>query len=310
MWLYILVGSLVAAVFLISFFAFRYIFGRAKEMDLADRQQLLSSDWFMYEKEISDGIRWIEKQKWQDVEIQSSDGLTLRGRWLPKANSNKTALLFHGYHSTGHNDFSLSVKHYRDRCFNVLMPDQRSHGKSEGKYCTFGALESVDCRLWIEEALRLAGSDTQILLGGVSMGASTVMLSLKGGLPDNVKCIVADCGFTGPKNIIKWYMKNKYHMYRFPLLQLVGLYCQIFARFTPSAYDTRKLLAENTEIPVFLAHGKPDSIVPYFMSEENDKACASRHVFFSSETAMHAGCALVEGKKYFSALGKFTDECF
>lgn len=310
MWLYILVSCLVVVIFLIAFFAFRYIFGRAASTDLSDKGQLLSSAWFMYEKQISAGIRWIQKQKWQDTEIRSSDGLKLCGRWLKKAGAKKTALLFHGYHSMGQNDFSLSVRRYYEQGFNILMPDQRAHGNSEGKYCTFGALESGDCRLWIDEALSLFGSDTEILLAGVSMGASTVMMALKGGLPGNVKCVVADSGFTSPKDIIKWYMKNKYHMYLFPLLQIVCLYCRVFARFVPSAYDTREILAENADIPVFLAHGKPDAVVPYSMSEENNKACRSEHYFFSSETAMHAGSALTDQTEYFKALDTFTARFF
>lgn len=310
MWLYILVAALIILLFAIAYLIFDFIFGKKAQIDMSDHAQLLQSPWFGFEKQISGGIRWINKQKWRDVEIISRDGLRLYGRWLEKPGSDKVALLFHGYNSMGHNDFSVSARHFFNNGFSILMPDQRAHGKSEGKYRTFGALESDDCRLWADKSLELAGRDAKLLLAGVSMGATTVLLSLKKELPKNVKCIIADCGFTCPKAIVSWQMKHKYRIYAFPMLQLVGLYCTLFAHFTPSHYDTREALKENEDIPVFLIHGKADNIVPFSMSEENEKACSAAHGFFISENAMHAGSALTEGERYFKEIDAFISKYF
>lgn len=68
------------------------------------------------------------------------------------------------------------AKQYYKAGFNILMPDLRGHGDSEGQYTTMGYYESVDVIDWIKEIIK-KDPDALIVLHGISMGAATVMLT-------------------------------------------------------------------------------------------------------------------------------------
>ena len=50
-------------------------------------------------------------------------------------------------------------------------------------------------------------------------------------LPDNVKGIIADCGFTSPWDIIKHVAKERFHLPPFPLMYMVDLISEVVAGF-------------------------------------------------------------------------------
>ena len=48
---------------------------------------------------------------------------------------------------------------------------------------------------------------------------------------DNVKGIIADCGFTSPWDIIKHVAKERFHLPPFPLMYMVDLISELVAGF-------------------------------------------------------------------------------
>jgi fermentation-respiration switch protein FrsA (DUF1100 family) len=140
------------------------------------------------------------------------------------------------------------------------------------------------------------------------MGATAVLLSAGLGLPKTVKALIADCGFTSPAEIIRYYIKKRCSMPVFPLLQLIGLYCRLFCGFWLSSASTVEAMKRNTELPVFFAHGLADITVPASMTDENYEACAAPKRLFKCETAGHAACSLADRERYFMELGSFLRE--
>ena len=145
----------------------------------------------------------LKKLPSQDFSIQSFDGLTLRGTYYEFAPGAPIELMFHGYRGDGERDLSGGIQ----RCFSLgrstLLVNQRSCGNSDGNIITFGINEKKDCLAWIDFMIKHFGTDVKIILTGVSMGASTVMLAAGEELPENVIGVLADCGFTSAKDIIK-----------------------------------------------------------------------------------------------------------
>lgn len=140
---------------------------------------------------------------YENVFITSFDGLRLHAKFYaapdPKA---PVQIMFHGYKSAAERDFCGGLREGIDGGFNVLLVDQRAHGESEGKYLTFGVNERFDCLSWANYATERFGRDVKIYLYGISMGAATVLMASALPLPDSVSGIVADCGYTSPKDII------------------------------------------------------------------------------------------------------------
>lgn len=106
--------------------------------------------------------------------------------------SDKTAVVQHGYRSNAMNIMREAELLY-NLGYNVIIPDARSHGRSEGAYIAFGAYEKNDINGWIDQELATK-PDQKIVLLGVSMGAATVMMSQETPHP-NVQALIEDCGY-------------------------------------------------------------------------------------------------------------------
>lgn len=125
---------------------------------------------------VKDGVDWLRRQQPRDLYLTSYDGLRLHARWVPAEHPKGTVVLFHGWRSSIVGDFSPSMPAYHDLGFHLLLVDQRGQNGSEGKYITFGIRESRDVRPWVELHNREFGP-WPVFLGGISMGATTVLLS-------------------------------------------------------------------------------------------------------------------------------------
>lgn len=106
--------------------------------------------------------------------------------------SDKTAVVQHGYRSNAMN-LMREAELFYNMGYNVIIPDARSHGQSEGAYITFGAYERNDINAWIDQELEMKPNQKIVLLG-VSMGAATVMMSQENPHP-NVQAVIEDCGY-------------------------------------------------------------------------------------------------------------------
>ncbi len=123
-------------------------------------------------------------------------------------------MAFHGYRSLATIDFALEVEFFHRLGYDVLLPYQRSHGESQGKYITYGVKERFDCRDWARYAARRFGEDKPLFLMGISMGAATVLMASGLELPGNTRGIVADCGFTTPWDIMAHVARRDYSLPR------------------------------------------------------------------------------------------------
>ncbi|GCE24154.1 hypothetical protein KDK_79540 [Dictyobacter kobayashii] len=136
-------------------------------VDNPDLQQVLTSDL-----PIAD-VPWVEQQPFELVEMKSADGLLLRGFYLPAPQpTTKTVVLAHGYTGSAKLNMGPFAQMYHEQFgYNVLMPDARGHGESEGNYIGFGWHERLDYVKWIHLLVQRLGEDAQIVLHGISMGA-------------------------------------------------------------------------------------------------------------------------------------------
>ncbi len=209
---------------------------------------------------------WFEKQPFEDLEMMSHDGLLLRGYYLTaKVPTTKTAILAHGYTGSAEKDMLGFAKMYHEVFgYNVLMPDNRAHGESEGSYIGFGWLDRFDYVKWIYSMLNRVGPNAQIVLHGMSMGGATVLMTSGEKLPEQVKCVISDCAYTSVKDILSYQAKRLYKLPAFPLIHLVGFVCNLRAGYT---FGEASVLAQvkKTRKPILFIHGGEDTFVPTTM---------------------------------------------
>ena len=226
----IILSAIIFTFIGILLYFFTIAFVKIKKGDLEDLNHPENRILDSYRDIVKSGLDYIHNTSNTWVYTKSYDGLTLAARYFDNKQNN-TMILFHGYRSASARDFACAVKMYTDMGFNVLLCDQRSHGRSEGKLITFGVKESRDVLSWVNFVNR-EYSPSSIALGGMSMGATTVTLACGLNLPNNVKCVVADCGFTSPTDIIKVVAKKDFKVNASFFLPLLDICCKLFGKFS------------------------------------------------------------------------------
>ena len=302
----IVAAVVVAIVLLITYWCYLMAFHADRN---APQEEYPLPKGEIYEPYREKMIQWIKETRempHEDVEITSFDGLKLRGRYYEFSPDAPVELMFHGYRGSSEQDLSGGVQ----RCFKVghsaLVVDQRACGRSEGKNITFGVLESKDCHSWIEFARQHFGPERKLILCGISMGAATVLMAAGQDLPDNVIGVLADCGYTSPKEIIREVIRQ---MKLPPKLcyPFVRLAARLFAGFDLEA-DSPLEAAARCKVPVILYHGEGDDFVPCDMSRRNFDACNARKAFITIPDAGHGLAYAKQPEHYLQTLREFFPE--
>lgn len=254
-----------------------------------DRFDNVPEQWREYIAAAREGLAWMDTQYTEKCEITSFDGLKLRAVFFPAAGKTAaTILCIHGYTGTGRQDFGAYLRFLHMSGCNVLLPDNRAHGVSEGKFIGFSNLDRRDCLDWCRYLSGRFGDDCKVLLFGISMGAATV-LSASGdaSLPACVCGVIGDCGFSSGWNEMKYQMKAGFHLPPFPTLYTADLLLRISAGYSLRENSAVEMV-KNTKIPMLIIHGLSDDYVPTHMGEEIFSAASCDKRLLLVRGATHA----------------------
>ena len=301
----IVLASLLLITLAISYYCYRRVFYSPPRKPMAaDEYEIPPGE--IYEEYREKMVNWMKETRampCERVSITSFDGLTLRGRYYEYAKGAPVEILFHGYQGTSERDLCGGVQ----RCFalgrNALLVDQRASGESDGHVITFGIHERKDCLRWIDFIIDKLGEDTKVMLGGVSMGAATVLMTAGENLPKNVVCALGDCGYSSAKEIIQKIVKEMGLPPKlvYPFIQL-GAW--LFGHFDLEETSCVKAM-ETCKIPVILLHGDVDAFVPFEMSEQIYAACHSPKRLVKVPDAGHGLAFPKDEAAYIQALRDF-----
>ncbi len=296
---------LIAAAVLFAFcfgvggYLFFMACGRGKEWEWLDEAAVAKTPYGKYNNLIQFGHKWLQEHHAQDVQILSRDGLTLRGLWVPAENPRGTIILAHGYHSCILTDFSFIYDRYHKAGLNLLLPNQRGHRTSQGRFITFGVKESRDFIDWGHYVNNHLGN-WPIIYSGLSMGAATTMYVAGQDYPKNTVGFIADCGFTSPKEIISQVFKQMTKLPAWPFLWSTELFARLFAGFSLDEMHTTRTLKDN-KLPIILVHGLADDFVPSSMTQRSFDACGGEKELLLVEGAGH-GVSFGKAEEEYEAL--------
>lgn len=294
----------------------RYFFRRTMIRNHAKRGRTMDmsgTNWDQYIPTIHSDKEWLNKQPQEAVSIMSEDGLRLWGTFFPCSSEEssfaKVAICFHGYTSEGLNDYSSLARFYLSEGFHLLIVDERSHGKSEGTYIGFGCLDRIDARLWMEYAVKRFGENCQILLQGISMGASTVLMSTGLTLPKQVKVAVSDCAFTSAYEVFRSVLKTMYHLPAFPLMNLADWMSKKEAGYGLDECNAKREVAK-AQIPILFIHGSADTFVPCSFVYQLYGSCRSDKKLLIVPGASHAEAYYKDTNAYEQAVRSLIHSYF
>ena len=233
---------------------------------------------------------WYKKQKKQKWYMTSAtDNYRLDANYIPDQRSNKTVIILHGYMNNKDKMGAYAALFHR-LGYNVLMPDARAQGQSQGKYIGYGWPERCDVKKWTNKLLTKEGRNQKVVLFGVSMGAATAMMTSGLNLPKQVKAIIEDCGYTDVKDEIEHEAKVLYHMPafpRFPLVEILSGINRIKVGYYLKDGSSVNQLRKNHR-PMLFIHGGRDKFVPTRMVYTNYEATKGKKELWIAKKAPHA----------------------
>ena len=240
----------------------------------------------------------------ETVQITGRDGVTLAGHWFACENPKRVIVAMHGWRSSWCNDFGIVADFWFQNDCSVLLAQQRGQGDSGGEYMGFGLLERHDCLSWINWVNEQTGKELPVYLCGVSMGASTVLMAAGLELPDNVRGIIADCGYTSPAEIWEHVAKDNLGLSYGTRSAAANDLCRRKIQVGIDDYSCVDAMSE-CEVPVLFVHGTDDRFVPIEMTYENYKACTGPKRLFVVPGAGHGMSYLVDPEGYQNAVKQF-----
>ena len=257
--------------------------------------------------EVEADVNWLIKDSnYIDTYITSSDNLKLHAYEVKNENkTDKWAIVVHGYTSEG-KLLSSKAKHLYNMGYNVLVPDLRSHGTSEGNYIGMGWHDRLDIIDWINYIVK-NNPKSEIALHGTSMGSATVLMVSGEKLPSNVKAIVADCGYTSVYDEFSYQLKQFFNLPAFPLMNFSDVVTHIRAGYCLNDASAINQVKKSTT-PILYIHGDKDDFVPYYMMDELYNATNSEKEKLTIEGGEHANSDLVNPKLYWSTVNRFLEK--
>jgi Prolyl oligopeptidase family. len=204
----------------------------------------------------------------RDTFIQASDGKRLHALFVdaPQESAN-TALIIHGYTDNSIRMLMIGHLYHQEMGYNIFLPDLRGQGKSENEHVQMGWHDRKDVLEWIDVVKEVYGDTTNMVVHGISMGAATTMMVSGETLPDNIKCFVADCGFTSVWDEYVYKMKDDYGLPAFPLLYTASMYCEWKNGWGFKEASSLEQVKKSNR-PMFFIHGDKDTYVPIWMAYE------------------------------------------
>lgn len=199
--------------------------------------------------------------EYEEVAFTASDGIELRGWWVPGADRRCAAILLHGHGGSMDPDVRF-LPPLHQAGLSVLMFDFRAHGRSQGRVTTFGYLETRD----VQAALRFLTDRgvERIALLGFSFGGMVALISAA--VFPQVAAVVDDGGPARLRSAVKgWAAERHLPGWLVPVLgwlAIAGASLRVGANLF--AYEPVRWVGKISPRPLLLIHGDLDPYVTDF----------------------------------------------
>ena len=236
--------------------------------------------------------------EYQDVFLDTPDGETLHGWWLPaESNPKGTVYFLHG-NAQNISSHILNVAWLPERRYNVFLIDYRGYGRSTGTPDIEGALHDAEAGLrWLAHNPETANQPLFLL--GQSLGGALAIPLASEWVERNqhppLRGVILDGTFAGFRNIAREKLGNFWLTWPF----------QIPLSWTiTDDYEGYELIGNISPVPVMIVHSQRDGIIPFHHGERLFEAVGEPKEFLRTDTP-HAATFVIPG--YQAAVLGFMD---
>ena len=245
----------------------------------------------------------------RDTLIQAADGATLHARYIRQGQpTRRTAVLVHGYTDCWVRMLQLGRMYHHDLGANLILPDLRNAGQTDGDHFQMGWKDRLDVKRWITLVPELFGDSATVVVHGVSMGgATTMMLSGDADVPDCVRAYVDDCGYTSVDDQFTKELKEQYGLPRFPLIPAASALCELRYGWNFAEASALEQVKKATR-PMLFIHGAEDGYVPTWMVYPLYEAHPGTKSLWVVPEAVHARSYKTHPAEYTRRVRQFLEE--
>lgn len=244
----------------------------------------------------------------KDTFIYAPDGLRLHAYYVAASTPTpKTAVIVHGYTDNAVRMMMIGYMYNRNLGYNILLPDLRYSGLSEGEAFQMGWLDRKDVMQWMDVANQIYGDSTQMVVHGISMGAATTMMVSGESLPEYVKCFVEDCGYTSVWAQFSKELKEDFGLPEFPLMYTTNWLCDLVYGWNFAEASAIRQV-EKCKLPMLFIHGEKDDYVPTFMVYQLYEAKPQPKEIWTVPNADHATSYKLNKETYTEKVKQFTNK--
>jgi len=223
-------------------------------MRFADRAQWLGEERRQIGRRVGDRLKAFDYKSYDNTRLSA---LMI----MPERSPRGVVVVLHGM--TDQKEGMLSIAEvFADAGYIAVTPDLRAHGSSGGRYTSMGYREKRDMVALLDY---LAGNGCDVSHTGVLGGSLGAAVALQwAGIDPRVKAVVAVASFAELSSELRFF----YHTHRVTPLQamLVENAAQVEGRFGIEQVSPITTV-RTINVPVLLAHGRQDDIVPVTESE-------------------------------------------
>ncbi len=242
---------------------------------------------------------------YEEVSFPASDGLTLRGWWIPAQGSARAVILLHGKSGSMDPDVKYAPALHAAG-LNLLMFDFRAHGRSDGTVSSLGYLERRDVlgavRWVIQKGMR------QIGLLGFSMGGVVAMLVTP--LCPEVGAVISDGGFARLTTALREGMHERGIPPGLcsPLAWLAVTITSLRVGANLFRFQPVDWVGKISPRPIFFIHGEHDPYLPMSEFRELTGAAGEPKEVWSVSQASHRNVDEGFPEQYLARVVRFLDQ--
>jgi uncharacterized protein len=242
-----------------------------------------------------------DAQPWS---ARTTDGVMLRGWYLPTPDHRRLIVLVHGMWSSWLEMAALGRDLHRGG-YDVLLFDLRGHGQSDSRRLTLGRRERGDIRAVMNWAEDSGFTGDRIGWLGYSMGASTLLM--EAAQNPEIQVAVMDSPYGDLPEVLRTQLSKHSHLPSWFNPGILSAARWVFGVRTDDLVPIKAARAWGNR-PMLLIHGESDSIVPVSQALRLASAAGSSCLTMTLPGVEHVGAYEADPQGYVGMIEDFFQD--
>lgn len=295
----------ILPLFIMSYYIYRVLLVRTYPEKWEKESALLVDDETVEMNRIGDEWETENSQYKKEVSVVS-EGLRLFGEYFDFG-YDRSVIIIPGRMESHEYSYFFALPYKNAGC-NVLVIDNRAHGKSQGKCSNVGFREQNDIIAWGKMLTEEYGVK-HIVLHGICIGAATAVYAMTNeNKLENIDCLITEGMYTSfYHSFVNHMLLDKRPVFPFALITMGWL--ALFSKGKPITDGPEKRMAK-LDKPALFMHSWEDQYSLPEASKEMYEKCNSYHVTKWFQIGEHSRIKINNLEEYDREIANFLNTVY